>query len=89
MSRVNQSSGFQRITRVCFTLTPSLRLLRSELGAHCMQQWREVQWQGPLLDDLENLRELDGFYSAESSVLQLQVVDEGVVMVAGGLATRC
>ena len=63
--------------------------MRSDLGAHCMQQWREVQWQGPLLDDLENLRELDGFYPAESSVLQLQVVDEGVVMVAGGLATRC
>ena len=66
-----------------------LRLLRSELGAHCMQQWREVQWQGPLLDDLENLRELDKFYPAESSVLQLQVVEEGVVNVAGGLATRC
>ncbi|RQM14917.1 hypothetical protein DD237_003952 [Peronospora effusa] len=32
-----------------------LCLLRSELGAHCMQHWREVQWQGPLLDDLEKL----------------------------------
>lgn len=66
-----------------------LCLLRSELGAHCMQHWREVQWQGPLLDDLEKLRELDGFYPADSSVLQLQVVDGGVVLVAGGLATRC
>ena len=54
-----------------------------------MQQCREVQWQGPLLDDLEKLRELDRFYPTESSVLQLQVVDEGVVMVAGGSSTRC
>ena len=54
-----------------------------------MQQWSEVQWQGHLLDDLESLQKLDGFYPDESSVLQLQVVDGEVVMVAGGLATRC
>ena len=35
-----------------------LRLLRSDLGAHCMKQWHEVQWQGYLLDDLESLRTL-------------------------------
>uniref|UniRef100_A0AAV1UGB9 Endonuclease/exonuclease/phosphatase domain-containing protein n=1 Tax=Peronospora matthiolae TaxID=2874970 RepID=A0AAV1UGB9_9STRA len=39
-----------------------LRPLRSELGAHCMQQWREAQWQGHLLDILEALQQLDGFY---------------------------
>jgi hypothetical protein len=66
-----------------------LRLLRSDLGAHCMQQWSEVQWQGHLLDDLEALRKLDGYYPDDSSVLQLQVVDDDVVIVAGGLATRC
>ncbi|CAH0485663.1 unnamed protein product [Peronospora farinosa] len=66
-----------------------LRLLRSELGAHCMQQWSEVQWQGHLLDDLESLQKLDGFYKEDASVLQLQVVEGGVAMVAGGLATRC
>ena len=46
-----------------------LRLLRSDLGAHCMKQWHEVQWQGYLLDDLESLRTRDGFYPDESSVL--------------------
>lgn len=67
-----------------------LRLLRSDLGAQCMQQWREVQWQGYLLDDLESLRQLDGFYPDDSSVLQLHVADDGTVTtVAGGLATRC
>jgi hypothetical protein len=66
-----------------------LRLLRSELGAYCMKQWGEVQWQGYLLDNLESLRELEGFYEEDFSVLQLQVVDGGVAMVAGGLATRC
>jgi uncharacterized protein (UPF0371 family) len=54
-----------------------------------MQQWSEVQWQGHLLDDLEALRKLDGYYPDDSSVLQLQVVDDDVVIVAGGLATRC
>ena len=66
-----------------------LRLLRSDLGSFCMQQWSEVQWQGHLLDDLESLQKLDGFYPDDSSVLQLQTVDGGVAMVAGGLATRC
>uniref|UniRef100_A0AAV1VNR0 Uncharacterized protein n=1 Tax=Peronospora matthiolae TaxID=2874970 RepID=A0AAV1VNR0_9STRA len=66
-----------------------LRLLRSDLGSLCMQQWREVQWQGHLLDDLESLRTLDGFYPDDSSVLQLRVVDGDVVMVASNLATRC
>jgi hypothetical protein len=66
-----------------------LMLLRSELGAHCMSQWTEVQWQGYLLDDLEELRKLDGYYPVDESVLQLQVVKGEVVLVAGGLATRC
>ena len=66
-----------------------LRLLRSELGVHCMQQWREVQWQGHLLDTLEVLQQLDGFYPVDSSVLQLRAVDGEVTMIAGGLATRC
>ncbi|KAG2778286.1 hypothetical protein PC112_g25040 [Phytophthora cactorum] len=66
-----------------------LRLLRSDLGSFCMQQWSEVQWQGHLLDDLEALQKLDGFYPDDSSVLKLQVVEGNVVMVAGGLATRC
>jgi hypothetical protein len=42
-----------------------------------------------LFDDLEELRKLDGYYPVDESVLQLQVVDGGVAMVAGGLATRC
>ena len=54
-----------------------------------MKQWREVQWQGYLLDNLESLRELEGFYAEDSSVLQLQVVDGEVALVARGLATRC
>ena len=66
-----------------------LRLLRSDLGSFCMQQWSEVQWQGRLLDDLESLQKLEGFYPDDSSVLKLQVVDDNVVMVASGLATRC
>lgn len=67
-----------------------LRLLRSDLGTHCMQQWREVQWQGYLLDDLESLQQLDGFYPGDVSVLKLQVADDGTVTtVAGSLATRC
>ena len=66
-----------------------LRLLRSDLGSFCMQQWSEVQWQGRLMDDLEALQKLDGFYPDDASVLKLQVVEGNVVMVAGGLATRC
>lgn len=67
-----------------------LRLLRSDLGSHCMQQWREVQWQGHLLDDLEALRNLDGYYPVDSSVLKVCVDADGHAMtVAGGLSTRC
>lgn len=66
-----------------------LRLLRSDLGSFCMQQWKEVQWQGHLLDNLEALQKLDGFYPDDSSVLQLRVVDGEVVIVADCLATRC
>ncbi|KAL8020924.1 hypothetical protein Plhal710r2_c012g0056911 [Plasmopara halstedii] len=61
-------------------------LLRSELGAHCIQQWSEIQWQGYLLDDLEELRRLDGYYPIEESVLQLQIVEKEVVLVVGGLS---
>ena len=67
-----------------------LQLLRSDLGAHCMQHWREVQWQGHLLDDLESLQQLDGFYPDDSSVLKLHVAGDGTVTtVAGCLAKRC
>jgi hypothetical protein len=66
-----------------------LMLLRSELGAFCMKQWSEVQWQGRILEDLEALRDLDGYYPEDASVLQLQVVDGSVAMVAGGLAVSC
>ena len=67
-----------------------LRLLRSDLGSFCMQQWSEVQWQGRLLDDLESLQKLEGFYPDDSSVLKLRFATDGnVVMVASGLATRC
>jgi hypothetical protein len=66
-----------------------LMLLRSDLGVHCLSQWNEVQWQGYLFDDLEELRKLDGYYPVDESVLQLQVVEGEVVLVAGGLATRC
>ncbi|KAF1329068.1 putative Pollike protein, partial [Globisporangium splendens] len=52
-----------------------LMLLRSDLGAHCLSQWNEVQWQGYLLDDLEELRKLDGYYPVDESVLQLRVVE--------------
>uniref|UniRef100_M4BRD7 Uncharacterized protein n=1 Tax=Hyaloperonospora arabidopsidis (strain Emoy2) TaxID=559515 RepID=M4BRD7_HYAAE len=66
-----------------------LRLLRSGLGAHCMTQWREVQWQGHLLDTLEALQKLDGFYPEDSSVLQLRAAVGGVAILVGPLATRC
>ncbi|KAF1327938.1 putative Pollike protein, partial [Globisporangium splendens] len=52
-----------------------LMLLRSDLGAHCLSQWNEVQWQGYLFDDLEELRKLDGYYPVDESVLQLRVVE--------------
>jgi hypothetical protein len=66
-----------------------LRLLRSELGAHCMEQWRVMQWQGHLLDDLEALRKLEGFYPEDASVLKAVVTEDNLVTtVAGGLATR-
>ncbi|KAF1315557.1 putative Pollike protein, partial [Globisporangium splendens] len=52
-----------------------LMLLRSDLGAHCLSQWNEVQWQGYLLDDLEELRKFDGYYPVDESVLQLRVVE--------------
>ncbi|POM72902.1 Pol-like protein putative [Phytophthora palmivora] len=54
-----------------------LRLLRSELGELCMAHWREVQWQGHLFDELEELRQLEGHYPADESVLQLQVAEDG------------
>ncbi|KAF1327222.1 putative Pollike protein, partial [Globisporangium splendens] len=57
-----------------------LMLLRSELGALCMKQWAEVQWQGRILEDLEALRDLEDYYPDDASVLKLQVVDGSVVM---------
>ncbi|KAF1321893.1 putative Pollike protein, partial [Globisporangium splendens] len=57
-----------------------LMLLRSDLGAHCLSQWNEVQWQGYLLDDLEELRKLDGYYPVDESVLQLRVVEGEVAL---------
>ncbi|KAF1331476.1 putative Pollike protein, partial [Globisporangium splendens] len=63
-----------------------LMLLRSELGALCMKQWAEVQWQGRILEDLEALRDLEDYYPDDASVLKLQVVDGNVAMVAGSLA---
>lgn len=65
-----------------------LLLLRSDLGAHCMSHWNAVQWQGYLFDDLEELRQQDGYYPVNESVLQLQVVNGEVVLIAGGLATQ-
>ncbi|KAF1328542.1 putative Pollike protein, partial [Globisporangium splendens] len=62
-----------------------LMLLRSDLGAHCLSQWNEVQWQGYLLDDLEELRKLDGYYPVDESVLQLRVVEGEVVLKNGHL----
>lgn len=67
-----------------------LSLLRSKLGELCMVHWREIQWQGHLLDELEELRKLEGHYPTDKSVLQLLVADDGsVTPVAGGIATRC
>ncbi|KAL7686622.1 hypothetical protein Plhal304r1_c026g0088221 [Plasmopara halstedii] len=67
-----------------------LMLLRSDIGTHCMTQWCEVQWQGHLLDDLEALRALEGFYPENTSVLKTCVADDGsVTTVASALATRC
>ncbi|KAL7694700.1 hypothetical protein Plhal304r1_c001g0002941 [Plasmopara halstedii] len=67
-----------------------LLLLRSDIGTHCMTQWCEVQWQGHLLDDLEALRALEGFYPGNTSVLKTCVADDGsVTTVASALATRC
>ncbi|KAF1331688.1 hypothetical protein FI667_g4271, partial [Globisporangium splendens] len=57
-----------------------LMLLRSELGALCMKQWAEVQWQGRILEDLEALRDLEDYYPDDASVLKLRVVDGSVVM---------
>uniref|UniRef100_A0AAV1UDM2 Uncharacterized protein n=1 Tax=Peronospora matthiolae TaxID=2874970 RepID=A0AAV1UDM2_9STRA len=66
-----------------------LRLLWSKLGAHCMQQWKEVQWQGHLRDKLEALQQLEGFYPEDSSVLRLHAVYGGASMLASALAARC
>ena len=65
-----------------------LMLLRSDLGAHCMSHWNAVQWQGYLFDDLAELRMHDGYYPVNESVLQLQVVNGELVLIAGGLATQ-
>ncbi|KAF1328765.1 putative Pollike protein, partial [Globisporangium splendens] len=64
-----------------------LMLLRSDLGAHYLSQWNEVQWQGYLLDDLEELRKLDGYYPVDELVLQLRVVEGEVVLKNGHLFT--
>lgn len=70
-------------------LNTLILLLRSEIGAHCMAQWSEVQWHGHLLDDLEALRKLDGYYAPDSSVMQACMADDGLVTtVAGGLSSR-
>ena len=62
-----------------------LHFLRFELGAHCMHQWREVQWQGHLMDTQKTLQNLDGFYPDDSSVLQLHAVNGGDAILAGPL----
>ena len=54
-----------------------------------MQQWAEVQWQGHLLDTLDTLRALSGYYPMDSSVLKLRAVNGEVTILAGGLASRC
>ncbi|KAF1330506.1 putative Pollike protein, partial [Globisporangium splendens] len=59
-----------------------LVLLRSKLGAICFQLWKDIQWQGSLLDDLEALRTGDGFYPDDASVLQLQKVDDQLTLEA-------
>ncbi|KAL7679808.1 hypothetical protein Plhal304r1_c073g0161211 [Plasmopara halstedii] len=46
-----------------------LMLLRSDIGTHCVTQWCEEQWQGHLLDDLEALRALKGYYPEDTSCL--------------------
>ncbi|KAL7683440.1 hypothetical protein Plhal304r1_c041g0118971 [Plasmopara halstedii] len=64
-----------------------LLLLRSDI---CMQQWREVQWQGHLLNELGALCKLDGCYPVESLMLKLLVdTDDLVVPVSGCLPARC
>jgi hypothetical protein len=66
-----------------------LRLLRSNVGAQCVKHWREVQWQGFLFDDLEQLRELEGYYPEDASVLKLHFADDAsVTTVASCLANR-
>ncbi|TYZ69419.1 hypothetical protein PybrP1_004226, partial [[Pythium] brassicae (nom. inval.)] len=59
-----------------------LKLLRSDLGTLCMEHWRHVQWQGHLLDELEELRKLEGEYPTDGSVLKLQVADDGSVALS-------
>ncbi|TYZ53554.1 hypothetical protein PybrP1_008978, partial [[Pythium] brassicae (nom. inval.)] len=66
-----------------------LKLLRTDLGSLMLKQWRLLQWQGSLLDELEELRVLDGEYPDDESVVQLQVDAPGqVTLVAGGVALR-
>lgn len=48
-----------------------------------MNQWRKVRQQVPNLDDLEQLRQLDEFYPDDSSVLQIKVTTDDVMMIAG------
>ncbi|KAL7687123.1 hypothetical protein Plhal304r1_c024g0083411 [Plasmopara halstedii] len=60
-----------------------LMLLRSKLGSYCIQQRSEIQRQRYLLDDLEELWQLDGYYPVDESVLQLQILEKGVVFRSG------
>jgi hypothetical protein len=63
-----------------------LVLLRSKLGEMCFQLWKDIQWQGSMLDDLDALRIGDGFYPDDASVLQLQKEDDQLTLVAGPLS---
>ena len=64
-----------------------LVLLRSTIGTHCFQIWKQVQWQGDVLDDLEYLRTCGNFFPENEDVLQLQKIGGRLSLVAGPLAT--
>lgn len=67
-----------------------LRLLRSKIRKLCIEQWRDVQWQGHLLDDLEVLRQLEEHYPDDSSVLKIQLNAGSLgTTVARAVFSRC
>jgi hypothetical protein len=66
-----------------------LGLLRTEVGALCLQQMAEAEWDSRLHADLRALAQSQLYYSEEHATLQLQEQDGHYRLTVGPLSLQC